>query len=250
MIYYKTKEEIEIMKEGGRRLKKVVNELKKKIKVGITTSLIDELAGELIKKYGGESSFNKVRGYFWNTCLPINEQIVHTPPTARILKDGDVLTLDIGFYFKGYHTDYADTWVVGDIRNEKVIDFLNTGKLALKKAINAVKVGNYIGDISETIENEIYKNGYFVIKQLTGHGIGRKLHEDPYIFGFKNAPREKTEKIKPGLTIAIEVIYSMGTEKISREKNSHWSIITTDKSLSACFEHTVAVEEKRTLILT
>jgi len=250
MIHYKTQEEIAIMREGGQRLKKIVRELKKKIHEGMTTLSIDEEANRLIKKYGGEPSFTKVKGYFWSTCLPVNEQIVHTPPSSRVLRKGDVLTLDIGFFFLGYHTDYADTWVIGDENDRRIIDFLNIGKLTLKKAIEVAKVGNYIGDISEVIETQITKSGYFVIKQLTGHGIGKRLHEEPQVFGFLNAPKKKTIKIKPGLTIAIEVIYSIGTEKCCREKNNSWSIVTADGSLSACFEHTVAIQEKKTLILT
>jgi len=250
MIHYKTQDEIEIMRDGGKRLKKIVVELKTKIRAGKTTLAIDEEATRLIKKYGGEPSFTKVKGYFWSTCLPINEQIVHTPPSSRILKEGDVLTLDIGFFFQGYHTDYADTWIIGDKSEKRVVDFLNTGKLTLRKAIEVAKVGNYIGDISEVIETEITRSGYFVIKQLTGHGIGKKLHEEPQVFGFLHTDKKETVKIKPGLTIAIEVIYSMGTDKFRREKNNSWSIITADGSLSACFEHSIAIQEKKTLILT
>lgn len=238
------------MEEGGKRLRKVVNELKKVIKPGISTLEIDKIAGQLIKKYGGEASFKKVPGYFYNTCLPINEQVVHTPPSNRFLKDGDVLTLDIGMYYKGYHTDYAYTWIIGELREERIKKFLLVGEKALEKAIKKAKVGNFLGEISQVIEKEITSNGYYIIKELTGHGIGKKLHESPYVFGFVNKPINKTIKIKPGLTIAIEVIYSMSTEKIVKEENNSWSIITTDRSLSACFEHTVAILENKTLILT
>jgi len=250
MINLKTKEEIEIMAEGGRKLRNVVKALLNQIKVGMSTFEIDSLAESLIKKEGGEPSFKKVKGYYWTTCLPINEQVVHTPPSERKLVSGDVLTLDIGMFFKGFHTDYATTFVVGQSDNEKVLNFLETGKRALKKAIAQVKPGQRLGNVSQAIEKEITSEGYFIMKELTGHGIGRQLHEEPYVLGFLDRPIEKTMIIKPGLVIAIEVIYSQGTERIKYEKGNDWSVISADHSLTACFEHTVAVTEKDVLVLT
>lgn len=250
MIDFKSTEEIAIMKEGGRRLRSVVKALLNKIDAGITTKEIDSLAEELIKKQGGESSFKKVRNYFWTTCLSINEQVVHTPPSNRQLKLGDVLTLDIGMYFKGYHTDFSTTFFIGDNPSDEINNFLETGKKGLFKAIRQAKVGNRIGNISEVIQDEIEGQGYFIMKDLTGHGIGKELHTDPYVFGYRERPTEKTLLIKPGLTIAVEVIYSMGTEEIKHEKNNNWSIVSADGSLTACFEHTIAITEKKTLVLT
>lgn len=250
MINLKTAEEIKIMQEGGKRLRKVVEVLFPKIKVGITTKEIDEIAEELIIKQGGESSFKKVQGYQWTTCLPINEQVVHTPPSERRVENGDVLTVDIGMYYQGYHTDYANSFVVGENTNKKINRFLEVGKNALYKAINQAKVGNRLGNISQIIEQEIYGNGYKILRDLTGHGIGKDLHEDPYVFGFLDKPVEKTISIKPGLVIAIEIIYSMGAEDFIHELGEEWSVITADKSMSACFEHTVAITDKETMVLT
>lgn len=250
MIDLKTDEEIKIMAEGGRRLKNVVKTLLNKIKAGITTKEIDNEAEKLIKKEGGEPSFKKVKNYYWSTCLPINEQVVHTPPSNRILKNGDVLTLDIGMYFEGYHTDYATTFVVGENKDKKINHFLEVGKRTLYKAINKARAGRRLGEISEIVEDEITKEGYFILKELTGHGIGKELHMEPYVFNFRERPTEKTIVMKPGLTIAIEVIYSMGTEEIAYEKRNEWSIITADRSLSACFEHTIAITENNILVLT
>lgn len=250
MINLKTTEEIKIMKEGGKRLRKVVEVLMPKIKVGITTKEIDDIAEELILKQGGESSFRKVPGYQWTTCLPINEQVVHTPPSERKVQNGDVLTVDIGLYYQGYHTDYSDTFVVGENKNKKINRFLEVGKNALYKAIDQAKVGNRLGNISQVIEREVYGNGYKILKDLTGHGIGKDLHEDPYVFGLLDKPVEKTTPIKPGLVIAIEVIYSMGAEDFIHELDEEWSVITSDKSISACFEHTVAITDKETMVLT
>lgn len=250
MIDLKSDKEIRIMAEGGKRLRKVVKALLKKIKVGMTTNEIDKEAEKLIFENGGEPSFKKVKNYYWSTCLPINEQAVHTPPSERVLKNGDVLTLDIGMYFKGYHTDYATTFVVGENKDKKVYHFLEVGRRTLYKAIKQVKAGDRLGKISEIIEDEITKEGYFILKQLTGHGIGRELHMDPYVFNFRERPTEKTIIMKPGLTIAIEVIYSMGTEEIAYEDNNDWSIISADRSLTACFEHTVAITKNNVLVLT
>jgi methionyl aminopeptidase len=250
MIHYKTEEEIKIMQEGGRRLRAVVKDLLPQVKAGMTTAKVNEIAEKLIKQAGGEISFNKVPGYDWATCLTINEQVVHTPPGKRVLKDKDVLTIDIGLYYQGFHTDFSTTFIIGGRSDKETDKFLSIGLETLKKAIDVAKAGNYLGQISETIEKNITGQGYFIMKALTGHGIGHELHEDPYVLGFLEKPVEKTLKIKPGLVIAIEIIYSRGSEKIAEEPGSDWSIISSDRSLTACFEHTVAITEKKTLILT
>lgn len=179
MIHLKTAEEIAIMQDGGNRLMKVVDALLPQIKVGQTTEEIDKIAEQLIERNGGEPSFKRVPNYFWSTCLPINEQVVHTPPSKRRLEDGDVLTVDIGMYFKGFHTDYATTLIVGQSKDLKKEQFLRVGQEALEKAVAVAKSGNHLGEISRTVQEEIYKNNYFILKELTGHGVGRELHEDP-----------------------------------------------------------------------
>lgn len=250
MIKLKTEEEIAVMQEAGKRLKQVMRELLPEVKPGIITNQVDEKAEELILRKGGEPSFKKVKNYSWSTCLPINEQIVHTPPSKRVLKNGDVLTIDIGFFLHGFHTDYAATFVIGNKKNPEIVKFLNTGKKTLEKALSKVKVGKYLGEVSKTIEEGIGKDNYHVVKELTGHGIGRDLHEDPLVPGFLDRPLEKTLKIRPGLVMAVEVIYAMGTGKMKFEGGSEWSIVTADGSLSACFEHTIAVNEEKSVILT
>lgn len=250
MIHYKDAGEIQIMKEGGAKLREAVRLLLPTVKPGQTTDAIDKRAEKLILSQGAEISFNKVKGYSWTTCLPVNEQVVHTPPGKRVLKDGDVLTIDIGAYYRGFHTDYATTFVVGASHDEKTDLFLRVGKETLDKAIQQAKVGNYLGNISEAIEDGIYSNGYHIMEQLTGHGVGHELHEDPFVPGYLDKSLNKTLKIRAGLVLAIEVIYSMGTEHIANEKGDNWSIVTADGSLSACFEHTVAITDKNTFILT
>jgi len=250
MIKYKTPEEIKIMAQGGKKLNQVVKRLLKEIKPGVKTIEIDNEAEYLIKKAGGESSFKKIKNYDWTTCLSINEQIVHTPPSERILKKGDILTLDIGMYYQGFHTDFATTFLIGKSTRPKIKRFLSVGERTLKKAIEKLKTSCFLGDISKIINQEITKSGYFVIRQLTGHGIGKDLHEDPIVLNYLDKPVKKTLKIKPGLVIAIEVIYSLGTWEMTMERTDNWSIVTKDGSQAACFEHTVAVLPNEVLILT
>lgn len=250
MINFKNEKEIETIKKSTQRLKEVIKRLLPTIKPGITTKSIDQKAEKLIKECGGEPSFKKVKGYHWSTCLPINEEIVHTPPSDRILKSGDILTLDTGVYYHGYHSDWATTVVVGEAKNEKTKKFLEAGKQTLYEVIKQARVGNYIGHISYAIEQEILKNGFFVIKELSGHGIGKELHEEPLIPCFLDKPIKRTAKIENGMVLAIEVIYSMGSTTIEYKQNNHWSLATADKSLAACFEHTIAIVKNKPFILT
>lgn len=250
MITYKTPEEIEIMRECGAKLKEVMKKLVPQIRAGITTNELNRLGEQYIREQGADISFNKVKGYKWAMCVPINEQVVHTPPSKRVLKSGDVLCIDIGAYFKGFHTDHAITVVVGGKSTPVIDKFLQVGREALELAIKEAVVGKRIGNISQAIEDKVTGAGYTIMKQLTGHGVGRELHEDPFIPGYLTKSVEKTMKLRPGMVLALEVIYSMGSSEIAYEEGEEWSIITEDKSMSACFEHTVAITDKNTLVLT
>jgi methionyl aminopeptidase len=252
MVHLKSEKEIESMRKGGVILMGAVKKLLPQIREGMTTNEVDAEATRLIKAGGGEVSFDKVPGYSWATCLPVNEQIVHTTPTERVLKNGDVLTVDIGVYYDGLHTDYATTVVVGgrDKASDETNRFLDVGEQALENAIAKARVGGYIGEISQSIEEDVYGAGYFILHELTGHGVGKELHEAPYVPGFLDRPVNRTYRIPSGLVIAVEVIYSMGTEEIRPEQGDDWSIVTSDGSLSACFERTIALVDKKTFILT
>ncbi len=250
MIKLKSQEEIAVMKEGGKRLKAVVEKLIPQIHEEITTDEIDKAAEKLIIENGGEPSFKRVPGYQWTICCPINEQVVHTPPSERVLKAGDIFTLDIGMFYKGFHTDFATTWIVGSPEKSEHLKFLEVGKNALSRALAQVKKGHFLGEVSQVIEHEVKRHGFFILKNLTGHGIGRDLHEEPSIPGYLDRRMEKTPKIQSGFVVAVEVIYSMGTEEIAYEKDNSWSIKTKDSSLSACFEDTVAITDSNSIILT
>lgn len=252
MITYKTPQEIAIMKKCGAILGDAMRHVVSLVKPGISTLALDTEAKKYILSQGAESSFTKVEGYKWTTCMPVNEQVVHTPPSGQVvLKQGDVLTIDMGAYLKGYHTDHAVTVVVGGDAGKVYTSFLQAGKDALDAAIQQARVGNRIGHISQAMGSIIEKAGFTVMRQLTGHGIGKELHEDPFVPGFLDKSVEKTMKLKPGMTLALEIIYSMGkSPDIAYENGNEWSIITADKSISACFEHTIALTNENTLVLT
>lgn len=240
---------LEAMKIGGGMLGKVRASLYDFTVVGITPQQIEFKARELIKAEGGELSFTKVPLYRWATCININEGIVHGIPTSEIpLKNGDLVTVDVGVYYHGYHTDAAFSKVVG-VSTPAKDKFIKAGLEGLKNAIAAVKPGGYIGDISLAMESTLKKYGYHATKELTGHGVGRELHEDPMIPNIVVSPREKTEVMTLGQTLAIEIIYVEGKPALVLEEDG-WTISTKDGTLSAVHEETVMVTQDGCSILT
>ena len=217
--------------------------------VGVTPAEIEREARRLIKAEGGELSFTKVPGYRWATCINLNAGIVHGIPTSTIpLKDGDLITVDVGVFYQGYHTDAAFSKVVGTASPSQK-RFLKAGMEGLKNAIKAVKAGNRIGDISEAMESTLKKYNYRATRELTGHGVGRELHEEPIISNIVVSPREKTPTIIEGQTLAIEIIYVEGKPDLVMEKDG-WTISTKDGTISAVFEETVQVTADGCIILT
>src|SRR3989344_5323050 len=248
MIVYKNIDEIEQMERAGKILSKVLASALKKLKPGLTTSYIDQEIEKEIILLGGEPGFKKVKGYHWASCICINEQVVHTPPSNRIIKKSDVVTIDTGVFLNGFHTDSAWTIQV-EVKNPEITRFLETGQRALKEALNVAKKGNYIGNISKAFQDVIEGAHYSKVRELTGHGVGKDLHEDPYIPCYIDRPIEKTLEIQDGMTLALEVMYSMGGREIIYERPG-WSIEIADGSISASFEHTIAIKQGKTLVLT
>lgn len=238
------------MRTGGAILRRVVDELVPLVAPGMTTRELDAIATKKIIAYGAQPSFPTVKGYQWTLCTPINEQAVHTPPSSRKLEPGDVLSIDAGVLYDGLHTDCSTTCVVGDVRDEKIDRFLRVGQEALDRSIELIHAGARLGTMGKYMHDAITGAGYCVLRDLTGHGIGASLHEDPYVFNYLDKPVEKTFLVQPGLTIAVEIIYAMGSSEIAYEPNVTWSIISKDRSISACFEKTIAITEKDTFILT
>ncbi|PIY93852.1 MAG: type I methionyl aminopeptidase [Candidatus Levybacteria bacterium CG_4_10_14_0_8_um_filter_35_23] len=256
MIIVKTKEEIEKMRIGGKILADVVFEVLNRAKPGITELALEKFAEELIIKKGGFPGFKKVKGYKFATCISTNDVIVHGIPGNYSLKEEDVFGLDCGVYYEGFFTDMSETIRVRnskfEIRNSKldeIDEFLETGGFALNEAIKKAKIGNRVGHISKTIQDIVEDKGYSVVRDLIGHGVGRKLHEEPGIPGYLVGKIENTPLLKEGMTIAIEVIYNMGKSGI-KYSDDQWTIRTQDKSFSGLFERTVVITKKGPVVLT
>jgi methionyl aminopeptidase len=248
-IFLKTPREIKIMTEGGKRLSRVKESLIREIKPGVNAYEIEILATRLILNEGCEPSFKMVPNYKWSTCVNVNKGVVHGIPKKEIIfKKGDIVSVDIGVYYRGFHTDTSFTLGI-DLNNEKR-KFLETGKKALDSAIDKARQGNKIYDISQAIELVVKKAGYSPIRALVGHGVGRNLHEDPQIPCFTDPKHYNVSpQIIEGMVLAIEVMYSKGSGEVSIEEDG-WTISSSDGTITALFEDTIAVTKKDPLVLT
>ncbi len=250
----KDTQKIAAMTEGGKVLASVLREVLDFSVPGVTLLEIEALAQKRIKEAGMKPSFSTVADYKWATCLCVNDVIVHGIPTGYKLKEGDLLTIDIGLINKTYHSDTAWTKVICDSNSSyeipsDVVTFLAAGQTALQKAVAKVTNGVRVGLISKTIQEIVEGAGYGIAKSLVGHGIGTTLHEPPQIPGFLKGSIDKTPRLTAGMTVAIEVIYTKGSPTLCYLDDG-WSIATKDHSLSAVFEMSVAVCDGAPLILT
>ena len=255
MIHLKTKEEIEIMRRGGKILAEVLFEVLKHAKVGVSELELDQLAEKLILEKGGEPGFKKVKGYKYTVCVSTNDVVVHGIPTDYKLKEGDKVGIDCGVYYRGFHTDMAQTVriqssKVKSQKSDEVDRFLETGEKAMQEGIKTAKQNKRIGNISKTIQDIVEGQGYSVVRSLIGHGVGRELHEDPEVPGFLDGPILRTPLLEKGMTIAIEVIYNMGKKDVVYSNSDEWTIKTKDGSLSGLFERTIVVSKQNAVILT
>ncbi len=246
MIPIKSPEEIAIMAEGGRRLAKIMKRLKEMVRPGITTKQLDKAAEELILRFKGEPSFKGYKGYPATLCTSVNQVIVHQVPSDYKLKEGDILSLDLGMKYKGYHSDMAITIPVGRVSPE-ARRLIRVTKKALKRGIKKVRPGNTFGDIGNTIQRYVESQGYNVIRDLCGHGIGKELHEEPEIFNF--GKRHTGPEIKEGMVFCLEPMVSSGDWHIKKSKDGY-GFETKDGSLSAHFEHMMVVTKNGCRILT
>lgn len=247
-IITKSEDELEVMKEGGKLLSEIKAELIDNVKEGVSAFEIDSLADSLIEKTGGEASFKMVDNYSWATCVNVNDGVVHgIPKKSTIFEKGDVVSVDVGLYYKDFHTDTSFTVVIDP--DEKMQDFLELGQKALKNGISEALVGNRIYDISKAIEDTLKRGKATPIRALVGHGIGKKLHEDPQIPCFTSGKREDTPEIPKGATFAIEVMYTMGGSELGLDEDG-WTISTQDGKIASLFEETVAVIGNGPLVLT
>lgn len=240
-------ERISAMWEGGQKLGKIRQELLQTAAVGMTFAQIEERAQELIAQAGAVPSFSTVPGYDWATCVMVNDGLCHGVPTDTVIQDGDVLTVDVGLIWKGYHVDSTGTVIVGTKTPEKEA-FLALGRQAEKKSINKVRAGATVYDVANAMENTLKRGGAGVVEQLTGHAIGKELHMAPNI-PCKAYPRDKNIKLVLGQTICVEAMYTKGSPRLVVDKDG-WTYRTADGSLSAMFEETVLVGPKGPIVLT
>ncbi len=245
-ISIKNRQEIQIMHEGGKILGLILHELGLMIAPGVSTGDLNRKAEELMRQYGVEASFKGYRGYPASICANINEEVVHGIPGPRKIKEGDNVTIDCGVFYKGFHTDSAIACGAGKISEEKQ-KFISTIEKALRKAIEAVRPGIRVREISGVIQDTVEKNGYSAVRDLVGHGVGQQLHEDPQIPNFRDS--DPGPILQAGMTIAIEPIIAMGKCDVKILKDG-WTFVTCDGSPAAQVEHTVAITEKGAEILT
>lgn len=250
MIKIKTPQEIKTMKRGGKILAKIIGKLEKAVRPGIATNSIEKLANELVLFYKVKPAFLGYDRFPASTCVSINDEVVHCIPTSRSILDGDVVSLDFGIIYKGFYLDLATT-VLARKDNKKSYSekekLISVTKKALDRGLGQAKVGNYVGDIGHAIESFVKKEGFSIVRELVGHGIGRELHEEPSIPNF--GKKEAGEKLKIGMVVAIEPMLSMGDWKVELADDG-FTYKTKDGSPSAHFEHTVAITKGGPLILT
>lgn len=250
MIDDKTRKKIEVMREAGKILGEVLGEVLKAIKPGITEIELDRLAESLILQKGGEVGFKKVEGYHHTICVSTNDVVVHGIPKDRVLKDGDIIGIDCGVYLNGFHTDMAESVIVGQNSDTGKEKFLRVGKKAMYNAILKAKVGNHVGDISKAMQSTIEGSGYSIVKSLVGHGVGKELHEDPEIPGYLEKDINNTPLLTEGMTIAVEAIYNMGKPQVEYNGTDDWTIATSDGSLAGLFERTIVITENGPELIT
>ena len=246
-VSIKSAREIELMRESGRILAMVHEELGKAIRPGITTLEIDILAERLIRSYDCIPNFLHYNGFPASVCVSINEEVIHgIPNKKRVLKDGDIVSLDAGLIYKGYHSDAARTHLVGDVAPE-VQKLVEETRNCFFAGIKMAKAGNHLFDISNAIDEYISQFGYGIVREFVGHGIGARLHEDPEIPNFTQARRGV--KLQPGMTLAIEPMINLGRADIEI-LDDNWTVVAADGLPSAHYENTVLITEGEPEILT
>jgi methionyl aminopeptidase len=247
MITIKSKREIALMREAGRIVALAHQEIKQHIKPGITTLEIDKIVEQVIRDNNAIPSFKGYGGFPGSACTSVNEQVVHGIPSEEVvLKDGDIISVDIGAIYKGYHGDSAWSYPVGTISQEAQ-QLLDVTEQSLYEGLKMATAGNRLTDISHAIQSYAESFGYSVVREFVGHGVGKNLHEDPQIPNF--GPPGRGVKLKAGMTFAIEPMINMGRKEVKVLKDN-WTAVTVDKKLSAHFEHSILITKDECIILT
>jgi len=234
------------MRQNNRLVAHVLQKLREATKPGITTVELDQLAERTIREAGATPAFKGYRGYPASLCVSINEEVVHGIPGPRRLQEGEIVSLDVGVYRNGYYGDAAITVPVGKV-SEQVARLLEVTQQALAKGIEQATHGNRLLDISHAIQSWVESQGFSVVRDFVGHGIGRELHEDPQVPNF--GPPHQGPRLRPGMVLAIEPMINLGTWRVKILEDG-WTVVTADKSLSAHFEHTIAISDGEPDILS
>jgi methionyl aminopeptidase len=249
MITLKSAHELALMREAGRIVAEVLAEIKKAVSSGVTTADLEAIADRIIvAKYAAIPSFKGYRGFPGMVCASVNEEIVHGIPGERVLNEGDIISVDVGVIYKGFHGDSAITVAVGQI-DEESQRLMEVTAESLRLGISAAKPGAYTTDISRAIQEYVEAQGYSVVREYTGHGIGRKMHEDPQIPNYFEPRLGGRVRLRPGMTFALEPMVNIGDWR-TRVLDDRWTVVTADGTRSAHFEHTVAVTKNGPQILT
>ncbi|MDA2342398.1 type I methionyl aminopeptidase [Bacillus cereus] len=246
MIICKTPREIEIMREAGSIVALTHQELKQHITPGITTKELDQIAEKTIQKYGATPSFKGYNGFPGSICASVNEELVHGIPGKRKLKEGDIISIDIGAKYNGYHGDSAWTYPVGNI-SESVQKLLDVTEKSLYLGLEQVKPGERLSNISHAVQTHAEENGFSIVREYVGHGIGQDLHEDPQIPHY--GPPNRGPRLKPGMVICVEPMVNQGRRYV-KTLSDDWTVVTVDGKWCAHFEHTIALTEAGYEILT
>jgi methionyl aminopeptidase len=237
MIFLKIREEIELLRESNRLLGMALGEVSKYICPGVSTLELDKIAEDFIRSHGGVPGFLGYGGFPNTLCISINDELVHGIPSSRLVEEGDIVSIDCGVIKNGFHGDCAYTFAVGEIGEEKR-KLLQVTKECLYKGIEQAVAGMHVGDISHAVQQHAESNGFSVVREMVGHGVGRNLHEDPQVPNY--GKRGQGPKLSVGMVIAIEPMINVGKRYVC-QSNDGWTIKTRDRSPSAHFEHTIAV---------
>lgn len=246
MIILKSHDEISLMKKAGRIVGETLLLLEKEVKPGVTTADLDRMAEEFITKHGAKPSFKGLYGFPSSLCISVNEQVIHGFPGAYVLKEGDIVSIDCGAFLDGFHGDAARTFPVGNI-SVNAQNLIDITRESFFEGIKFAQEGNKLTDISHEIQSYVEAAGFSVVRDFVGHGIGRKVHEDPNVPNFGKSGRGP--KLLEGMVLAIEPMVNAGTHKVKTLKDG-WTVVTADSSLSAHYENTVAILSDGPEILT
>jgi methionyl aminopeptidase len=246
MVTLKSRDEIERMRHAGRIVAEVLALMEESLKPGVTTGQLDALAEAHIRKAGARPSFKGYLGFPASICISIDDEVVHGIPGGRVIEEGQVVSVDAGAIWQGYHGDGARTFFVGAPRVEAA-GLIAATRLSLMAGIAAAVPGAHIEDVSGAVEDVASEGGYGIVRQYVGHGIGTQMHEEPQVPNFRGGGRGR--ELKPGLCLAIEPMLTLGSPEVET-LSDNWTVVTRDHSLAAHFEHTIAVTEQGPVILT